>query len=949
MTATPDQSDSLRAVHPAKSAAVARQLKTATFGLALALAAGLTVSQPSAAQEFEDDLVLDEIIVTGSAIRRIEGESSLPVQVISAEQIAATGVTSVTDLVQRLPALQGMTTEAESIGGNTFGFSGASVHNIGETRTLVLLNGRRLALFGGQTLTGFAAGMDLNAIPVSSIERVEVLTEGASALYGSDAIAGVVNFITRRNVQGFETSVDYHAPRKAGEELGLSVSAGWGDLNVDGWNFNATVAMQDRNELRATDRKFAESSIVNFDHSGGRWTFFNGSPSSIPANVLTDAGDLVSLPFLETGVCPPDTAPVGEACYFDHVRYIQIYPERKRSTATASFEMKVNDNTNFFVDGLWSRTKQLSKIAPNPGQVPIEVGSDLYNQYLAGVTDDDGNPLFTQNTVAFYRVSDLGNRISDDRADFYNLTAGLNGAAAEWAYDVAVSRSESDVRGSISGYPGGNAFLGLLRGGQIDPFVGPGSQTPEGVAALNAINYKGYYEGGTSQLTSAQAQASRELFDLPNGNPVLFAAGLSWQQEKFASKPSEFAQGNLEDPVAGTPAVDGPGTGDQRFGDAGTQEPYDAKRKLWSAFAEVVVNPFDWLELNGAVRYDDYNDVGDTTNYKAAFSLRPTDQWLVRGSYGTGFKAPTVPQMNASRRSYGVTYDNWDCNAEMVAIAAELGVNCRPPQQQYDVFAAGNPDLIPEKSRNVTVGTVYQPTSRTSVGADFWWVGIKDAFGILEQSSVFNNPMQYRDSWTSYTDPVTGIAYLALDNSNRNTGKEYYSGIDFNLQTGFDTPIGPISSQLVATRMLNSKVQLEQGGQYYSNIADYSSDLGDVTFKWAGRLINSLDVGAFRHTLAVNYKSGYDDMETTVDGIDADGNFNGEELTLRLKVKPYATFDWQTRWNVSRVVGLDVGVLNVFDKDPPRSLTTANFQVGYDARHYDPRGRVFYGRVTAKF
>ena len=361
-----------------------------------------------------------------------------------------------------------------------------------------------------------------------------------------------------------------------------------------------------------------------------------------------------------------------------------------------------------------------------------------------------------------------------------------------------------------------------------------------------------------------------------------------------------------------------------------------------------VVEQFD-VELSGAVRFDDYSDVGDTTNFKAAFSIRPTDQWLLRGSWGTGFKAPTVPQMNATRRSYGVTSDPWDCHPEMVTIAAELGAQCRPPQNQYDVFASGNQDLVPEKSRNATVGAVFQATSRMSFGADYWWVAIKDAFGVLEQNAVFNNPMQYRDSWTTYTDPVTQVVYLAFDNSNRNTGKEYYSGIDFNLQGRWDTPIGPLSSQLIATRMLTNKVQLERGGEYFTNIGDYSSDLGGPTFKWSGRLINSLDMGTWRHSLALNYKSGYADMLTTVDGIDADGNFNGDTLDVRLDVDSHATFDWQSRWQVTDRLDLDLGVLNLFDKDPPLSLTSANFQVGYDARFYDPRGRVFYGRVTARF
>ena len=168
--------------------------------------------------------------ITGSALRRIDAEAALPVLVLKAEDIARSGVTSTVDLLRKLPAIQGSTGESASVGGTTFGFSGVSIHNIGETRTLVLLNGHRLTLFGGQTLTGFAAGFDLNAIPVAAIERVEVLTDGASALYGSDAIAGVVNFITKRDSTEGDISVGISDPKGGAREKRFSLSKGFGSL-----------------------------------------------------------------------------------------------------------------------------------------------------------------------------------------------------------------------------------------------------------------------------------------------------------------------------------------------------------------------------------------------------------------------------------------------------------------------------------------------------------------------------------------------------------------------------------------------------------------------------------------------------------------------------------------------------------------------------------------------
>lgn len=939
------------------SISIRRAVRHALF-VGAATVPGFMLATPASAQEAAQDTsstTIETVYVTGSAIRRVDGEKSLPVQVMDSTAIARTGASSVVDLLQKLPAMQGGTMEAGSVGANNYGFAGVSIHNVGENRTLVLLNGRRMALFGGQTLTGFAAAMDLNAIPVAAIERVEILTDGASALYGSDAVAGVVNFITKRKTTDGDISAQIYSPQDGGRERGFSVSGGFGDYEADGYNFFLTASADKRDELNAVDRDFANSAIVNFWDHGQRWTYFNGSPRNIPGNAVGDDGNLYSPYLLNNGTCPPNSAPVDQACYFDHVKFIQLLPERKRYTANGSFDLKVGEAQNIFVNALWSKTQSLSKVAPVPGEVIVRAGTPLFNQYLAPLRDAAGNPLFTEDSAVSYRVADLGQRMSDDESKFYHVTAGIEGQLANWDYNFALTQSESKVAGDISGYPGGLAFVNLLNSGLIDPFVGPGQQSAAGQTGLNGINYRGYWDGGVSKLQTAELRASRSLFDLPNGNPVQFAAGLSYYKEKFQSKPSEFAQANLDDPVAGTPAAGGPGTGDQRFGDAAAAIPYGADRKVFGAFTEISLKPLDWLELTGSLRYDDYDDVGDTTNYKGSFKITPTQQLLIRGSYGTGFHAPTVPQLNASRQAYGVTASPYDCfttdpaAVALKAIADSLGATCRPNQTQYDVVAGGNPDLIPEESKQASLGFVYEPIPRFSFGADYWWIKITDAFGQIDEGEAFNNPNKYADAWTSTLDIATGTNYLAYNQTNLNTGNEEYSGIDVNLQGRWDVGFGTLRSHVSATYMLTSKAQLLKGGEYYRNISDYSSPLDEVAFRWSGRVLTSLDVGNWTHALTINYKSGYKDKETTVDGIDAAGNFNGAVADVRLDVSDYYTFDWQTTWAPYDWLALTVGALNVLDKDPPLSLTDANFQTGYDARYYDARGRILFGKVSVKF
>jgi iron complex outermembrane receptor protein len=920
------------------------------------VALGGALSLGSAPVFGQQPQTFERVEITGSSVRRIDAESALPVTVLRKEDIERTGATSVVDLLQKLPTVQGSTGESASVGGGSFGFSGVSIHNIGETRTLVLLNGHRLTQFGGQSLTGFAAAMDLNAIPITAIERVEILSDGASALYGADAIAGVVNFITKRNTTEGDVTVGLSHPQHGGaEEQRFSISKGFGSLDRDGWNIFGAYAYDKRKKLDATDRDYASTGRVFFSNKGQNYRFQQYSASPIPANATDDLGQLISPYLIANCDCPANTFRVtdnytdggqprtDDYCGFDFVSTLEIYPVRERNTAMASADLKLGDH-NLFAEVLWSNTKQTSRIAPVPGGILIEAGTALHDQYLApiGITGD---------SIAFYRISDLGKRTNKDEAKFYDVALGSKGTFMNWDYRAAYTHSVSDVKGNISGYPGALAIGNLTSSGLLNPFVGPGQQSPEANEALAAVNYNGYWDGGVAKLDTLSVNGSREIMKLPSG-PLMLGLGASWQKEKFESKPSAFAQGILADPVAGT--LCDPDNGlecDQRFGDASSVPPYKASRDAWGLFGELVIPAMKDLEVNLGVRYDHYSDFGGTTNAKASFRYNPVRNVLVRGSYGTGFHAPTVPQINAAQQSFGVTSDNYTCTPELQQVATSFNAQCQPGNRQYDQLAGGNPDLKPEKSRNATFGLRYEPTAEYSLGADFWWVAIKDAFGQLTEQEVFANPLQYSSSWGTATDVGTGVTYLAFLANNQNLGKQYSSGIDFDLQGRWRTPIGQVNSQILATYMLREVAQLQKGGEYFSAIAD-NGELGAVTFRWQGRWTTALVMDKWTHTLGFNYKSGYRDQLTTVDVLDTAGNVTGTE-DIRLKVKDYYTFDLQTQWRPIKQVVLTLGILNLFDKDPPFTLSTGGInkgqQFGYDDRYYDPRGRTLYGNASYKF
>jgi iron complex outermembrane receptor protein len=909
-------------------------------------------TQPEQAQPAQ---AMQRVEVTGSSIKRIAAEGALPVMVVTSEAIRASGVTSMADLVQRMSTVQGSTGESASVGGSTFGFAGISVHGIGETRTLVLLNGKRLAQFGGQTLTGFAAGFDLNSIPISAIDRVELLTDGASALYGADAIAGVVNFITKRNRTDADITIGYSHPEDGARERRFSLTKGFGSLEDDGWNVMLTFGHDERTKLGSNDRSFANTGQRTFSQNGKQYRIQQFSASPIPANVLDDRGQLIS-PFQRTtGNCPEKTFRViqpysaggenfvDDYCGYDFVKDLEIFPERRRDNLMLSGTMKAFGQ-ELYADVLLSQSKQSSRIAPVPGQIGIAAGTPLHTQYLAplGITGD---------TVAFYRLADLGQRTSRDTAQFASAVFGSRGSYAGWDYDASYNYSKSKVQGNISGYPGALAVANLADSGLLNPFVGPGQQTAAAQEAIGRVNYSGYWDGGTSELNSLTLNGSRELMALPGG-ALSLGMGINFNREEFSSKPSLFAQGALADPVAGTPC--GGTTGlecDQRFGDPASSLPYTAKRNSKGVFAELVAPVVKGLELGAAARYDHYSDFGSAWTGKASFKWSPRTDFLVRGSIGNGFHAPTVPQVNAVLQGYGVTSEPYLCTPALQAVATANGALCRPGSAQYDQLAGGNANLKPEKSRQATLGFRYEPFRALTLGLDVWTVAIRDVFGQLTEQVVFADPQRYASSWGSLVDIATGRNYLAFRADNQNLGKSYFTGVDYDITGRYRTPYGQLTSQLNISQMLREKQQLQENGEYYSSTGNFA-ELGGVTFRNRGTWRNTLKTGDFSNTLIVNFKSGYRDQATTVDVIDAAGNVTGQE-DVRVKVGSFATWDWQTVWTPSRSWSLTAGILNLTDKEPPFVPSTSGAnrgqQFGYDDRYYDARGRTWYVNASYRF
>jgi iron complex outermembrane recepter protein len=297
-----------------------------------------------------------------------------------------------------------------------------------------------------------------------------------------------------------------------------------------------------------------------------------------------------------------------------------------------------------------------------------------------------------------------------------------------------------------------------------------------------------------------------------------------------------------------------------------------------------------------------------------------------------------------------VTSGNYTCTPELAAIATSLGGVCPTGNVQYNVYAAGNPDLKPEKSNQWTIGFRVEPQSWLSVGADLWQVKLKNQIGQVDEGTIFGDPTTWARYFTTYTDPGTNQTLLALFQPNDNLGNNTQRGIDFDARARFDTGIGRMTTQLALTYWLKDSYQLSLDGPYLSSLGKFGPN-GNVTFRWQGKLTTTLEQGAFTHTLGLNFKSGYKDQTYSADDFAVFDPLTFESFDYAGTVKRYVTADWQTQWRINKAFTLTAGVLNLFDEDPPRSLKSAGGgqQIGYDDRYYDPRGRTLYANVSFKF
>lgn len=898
--------------------------------LALGVFAGSTLMMASVqAQEAPQ-----RVEITGSSIKRIQKEGALPVQTLSLEKIKQSGATTVAELVQALPAMQGFTIEALAAGTNSGGRVSASIHDIGESYTLVLLNGRRVAPQGS------GSTVNLNAIPMSAIERVEILTDGASALYGSDAIAGVINFILKKDFKGVIVEASRNAPTSSGggRNWNANLTVGYGDLEKDRFNLMGSIRHDAQDQIKATSRDFAKSAYVPFNNNGTSYIYDRTSTATIPANVsVTFNGGLPAIgfsPYLKkNGNCAElnfvslTNTPTTQNCAFDFASTVEIVPESSRDSFFGKASVKLNNDWTVSADLAISRMDLIARIAPNVAPFTIPATSQYYK--------DNVLPYLTAAQAAAvkavsgnYRTYDWGTRDSRTITDSNHFVVSLDGELAGWNLGTGITWSKNSIDEMYTGgYMLNKEFRDMLTNRSFDPFAPIGQQSDATRALIQNSLFKGSIRTASTQLTGMDVRGSREIFALGGGKASLGLGG-DYRQYRYEQKPSQATTDGLVYNFNASPA-------------------YDMKRSSYGLFAELLAPITKELEVTAALRYDSISGIdngitrtkmGNTQSantYKISARYTPTKDLLFRGSYGTGFKAPSMLDIGQPLVNAGFTATSWNCPTNLAAENADL---CRPGKTQYNVYSGGNEGLKSETSKQYTLGMRFEPSTNFNIGFDLWDMQLKGAVSNISEQQAFADPVKFRNLFTTYTEPATGNTYWAFKRLSVNIGKSHYRGIDWDVTGRYKFGFGRVTAGLAGTHMLKADYTKPGTDNDWTHNMNFFGVTDAVTAKNIMRATLVLETGAFTNNFNLNYRDGYTDALTDVRNV-----ATNKTDSIRLEVPSHMTMDWQGRYDYSKSMSFRMGVKNLFNKKPPLSLrASSGHQVGFDPRYADPVLRQFY-------
>jgi iron complex outermembrane receptor protein len=856
----------------------------------LLLASPFLLSNTAGAQEqaaapaTSDSTKIEEVIVTGSMIARPAAETAEAITVLQADILKNEGITSVEQALNTLTSNIPSVNIAQSVGTFTGGGTYANLRGLGNSRTLVLLDGERLApnAFSGNAV-------DLSGIPFSAIDNVQVLREGASALYGSDAIAGVINFITKKSFQGLEFQGNLLHPQKpGGGQAEADVTWGHGDLVNDGWNVMATASYTRQQELQATQRAFSA-----YGYYPALGVVNTNDPGTFPGSFADANGNLWQYGYPACAGNPFLTENNGD-CAYRYSAATDLLPKSDVISGLVALTKQLWGNNTVKLQYLWTQTNvtdfagpmfylfpmsPTSPYLPKASQLTCVGGAancsapvDLVDPGTifgeTGPAGSSGIAVWTDPNNSRYN----GNINTEQR-----ILLTFTGHSGGWNYSGALnySQNKNDDR-NISGYP--NEAI-LAPGGVLSDSINPfGPQSAAGQALINSSYIPGVYEVGTDTRWSVEGFVSHPLFHL-TATPATLALGFTVGHEHFDNETTPY-----NDLVSAAT-----GLGDSYV---------TGNRKTQAVYAELDVPITEQLDVDVSDRQDHYSDFGNTNNWKAGVRFQPTSWLTLRGTASTGFRAPTLANLyapNSLAASSGGTMGQG--NPDCVNPSGPLWTAQTCNTQGIGLFG-GNPSLTPEKSKNYDLGIVLSPIRDMGLTVDWFKVDLTNTIGAVLGDS--------------------------------NTGSTSTKGFDVSLEYQQKTSIGTFHEDVEGTAITKFDLQQYTTGPILNLLGWFNEN--PPAYRWQHFV--RIDWSSTEH----NWNAGLDNRfySSYVDEFAiADGS--------QRRVGNYSLWDAYTSYKPVKNLTVLFGIRNLLNTAPPfTNAQQGNFAAGYNALVADPLLRSFY-------
>ncbi|WP_229419213.1 TonB-dependent receptor [Pseudoduganella dura] len=907
----------------------------------------------------QDSTTMQRVEVTGSSIKRASAETASPVQVIGRDELLRSGKGTVSEYLQTL-TVDGAGSLPTGFGnGFAAGSTAISLRGLGATSTLVLLNGRRMAPFA-RADDGQKSFTDLSTVPMQIVERIEILKDGASSTYGADAIAGVVNIILRKDVQGLEIKADTGWSRyDDGKANKASITYGIGDLDEDKFNWVVNAEYNQSDRIKNSDRANRRGHIGNGDlraygfpvgtqFAGG---YINGPNSVSPSTtgMVRDpkTTNYVNLPGCSTLSATTNQTGANGGCLYYADQWRDMQPEIESLNLYTKGTLQINPATQAYVEvGYSKRSTAFTMTPPSitptvafPPNAQTPQGFINYgNANLMGATHPQ-NPfrVTPQNPVGAaarvrYIAGDIGPSERNADNEFRRFVVGVKGSAAGWDYDTGFTYSDSKLDLLYTNMLNMNVLTQALSNpaSQYFPYY-IGTEAYRNPASLYQAMVVNAMSHSKTSLSVIDFKASRELpIALPGGN-IGLALGAEHRREKV-SNPSLAGSENGSINSSYVAA----------FGDA----------KVSAIYAEILAPLLKSVELSAAVRYDKYDNFNSTTP-KVGLKWTPVRTFALRGTYTEGFRAPGAAEGSSASQSTGTSTvrDPIRCPNNVPAAGGATSTDCAIPVAAVKV---GDAKLQPETSKGVTLGMVWDPFEGTSVALDGWKIKRENEINPLPYNEAAALPTAIRNDNNLVVGGVVqpGTGTLVLTQAPyRNSSYTEISGVDLDVKQRLRlgdwgrATLGVVVTHVASWSRHESATTVYQFAGTHGN-CDTSNCAG--TPKNKVNLSASWDINAWNFSGNLNWR---DKMKNIYfeGGPCASTLANGQPGTKDCEIASFTTLDLSTRFNVNKQLTLFASVNNAFDKIAPLDPLT------YGGISYNPMdssgaiGRYFKIGASYKF